>query len=238
VWQSPDPILGEYMSGETNGGAFNPRNLSLFAYTYNNPVNLVDPDGNFVQIAVGLIEYAATTEGTMLLGGGIVALGITAVSQKERNAANSRNCVYGGYSNSSSFGSFASSNKGADTSETVEDAFLSNQAIAGGTPNGDDNDKKEDTDPKRGSNDPIVKTDKEAAEILKKEGYKPTKQKVPGQDTKIFRNPKPKKGMPEYMTRSRTSHNGDAFKGAKSPQHFGRQGREGSYDINLKRIKD
>ena len=46
VWQSPDPILGEYMSGQTNGGVYNPKNLSLFTYTYNNPVNLVDPDGN------------------------------------------------------------------------------------------------------------------------------------------------------------------------------------------------
>ncbi|WP_373033771.1 RHS repeat domain-containing protein [Sulfurovum sp.] len=45
VWQSPDPIIGEYMSGQTNGGVFNPKNLSLFAYTYNNPVNLTDPAG-------------------------------------------------------------------------------------------------------------------------------------------------------------------------------------------------
>ena len=46
VWQSPDPILNEYMSGKTNGGVFNPQNLGLFTYTHNNPVNLVDPDGN------------------------------------------------------------------------------------------------------------------------------------------------------------------------------------------------
>ena len=38
VWQSPDPIIGEYMNGQTNGGVFNPKNLSLFTYTYNNPV--------------------------------------------------------------------------------------------------------------------------------------------------------------------------------------------------------
>jgi len=46
VWQSPDPILAEYMDGKTNGGVFNPKNLNMFGYTYNNPVNLVDPDGN------------------------------------------------------------------------------------------------------------------------------------------------------------------------------------------------
>ena len=49
VWQSPDPILNEYISGQTNGGVYNPKNLSLFSYTYNNPVKLVDPDGNTVE---------------------------------------------------------------------------------------------------------------------------------------------------------------------------------------------
>jgi hypothetical protein len=33
------------MDGKGNSGVFNPRNLSLFSYTYNNPVTLVDPDG-------------------------------------------------------------------------------------------------------------------------------------------------------------------------------------------------
>ena len=33
------------MSGEPNGGVYNPTNLGLYAYTRNNPVNLVDPDG-------------------------------------------------------------------------------------------------------------------------------------------------------------------------------------------------
>ena len=45
VWQSVDPILNKYISGQTNGGVYNPKNLSLFSYTYNNPVNLMDPDG-------------------------------------------------------------------------------------------------------------------------------------------------------------------------------------------------
>jgi RHS repeat-associated protein len=46
VWQSPDPILGEYMSGKTNGGVFNPKNLGFYSYTINNPINLIDPKGN------------------------------------------------------------------------------------------------------------------------------------------------------------------------------------------------
>jgi len=45
--RGPDPILNEYMSGGGNsGGVYNPANLGLFSYTHNNPVNLVDPDGN------------------------------------------------------------------------------------------------------------------------------------------------------------------------------------------------
>ena len=53
VWQSPDPILNEYMNGKTNGGVFNPKNLSLFTYTYNNPISLVDPDGERVYFVAG-----------------------------------------------------------------------------------------------------------------------------------------------------------------------------------------
>ncbi|WP_230658827.1 hypothetical protein [Psychrobacter sp. I-STPA10] len=35
------------MDGERGmGGVYNPPNLNLYAYTHNNPVNLVDPDGN------------------------------------------------------------------------------------------------------------------------------------------------------------------------------------------------
>ena len=60
VWQSPDPILGEYMSGQTNGGVFNPKNLSLFTYTYNNPVNFVDPDGNSAKSKIATLGTVFT----------------------------------------------------------------------------------------------------------------------------------------------------------------------------------
>ena len=39
------------MSGKTNRGVFNPKNLSLFSYTANNPINLVDPDGKAWSLA-------------------------------------------------------------------------------------------------------------------------------------------------------------------------------------------
>jgi len=64
VWQSPDPILNEYMSGQTNGGVFNPKNLNMFGYTYNNPVNLVDPDGNNPKIVGDFVLNLAISYAT------------------------------------------------------------------------------------------------------------------------------------------------------------------------------
>jgi RHS repeat-associated protein len=45
IWQSADPMLGSYLAGKVNAGVFNPRNLGLYSYTYNNPLVLADPDG-------------------------------------------------------------------------------------------------------------------------------------------------------------------------------------------------
>ena len=45
IWISPDPILGDYVAGQINGGVFSPENLGLFSYTFNNPVKFTDPDG-------------------------------------------------------------------------------------------------------------------------------------------------------------------------------------------------
>ncbi len=46
VWQSPDPILAEYLNKQVNGGVHNPMNLNLYGYSYQHPVNFSDPDGN------------------------------------------------------------------------------------------------------------------------------------------------------------------------------------------------
>ena len=54
------------MDGKTNGGVFSPQNLHLFSYTRNNPVNLVDPNGEFaflITLAPAIIIYFATPDG-------------------------------------------------------------------------------------------------------------------------------------------------------------------------------
>ncbi|MEO8903866.1 MAG: RHS repeat-associated core domain-containing protein, partial [Polyangiaceae bacterium] len=47
VWMSPDPILDQYMRGVR--GASEPRNLGLYTYSWNNPVNVRDPNGMCVE---------------------------------------------------------------------------------------------------------------------------------------------------------------------------------------------
>ena len=57
VWQSADPVLEKYLpSGDQEkdsrllgrGGVFNSFNLGLYTYGHQNPIKLVDPDGNAV----------------------------------------------------------------------------------------------------------------------------------------------------------------------------------------------
>lgn len=57
VWQSADPILGSYLDGAVNGGVFNPGNLNLYSYSLNNPVTMLDPDGQSPVSVV--LKYAA-----------------------------------------------------------------------------------------------------------------------------------------------------------------------------------
>ena len=45
VWQSPDPILAQYMKGDPAGGIFSPSNLAMFAYSGHNPLNFKDYGG-------------------------------------------------------------------------------------------------------------------------------------------------------------------------------------------------
>jgi RHS repeat-associated protein len=66
LWKSADPIIDDYLSGSGNDGVYKPANLNLYGYTYNNPVNNTDPDGNLVflvpvAILIGKGAMAAMT---------------------------------------------------------------------------------------------------------------------------------------------------------------------------------
>lgn len=81
VWQSPDPIIDKYMpTGDKEkdknlpgmGGIYNPKNLNMFGYTFNNPVNLVDPDGNVAdKVIIGLAIVANVAMGVASLSSNI-----------------------------------------------------------------------------------------------------------------------------------------------------------------------
>ncbi len=45
AWESPDPILGDYMQGDGKRGVFQTRNLDSYTYAWNNPVVVHDLDG-------------------------------------------------------------------------------------------------------------------------------------------------------------------------------------------------
>jgi RHS repeat-associated protein len=64
MWLKPDPMLRSYLDGTPNEGVFAPPNLNSFAYAHNRPTIANDPNGEWVNIAVG-----AAIGG--LLGGGI-----------------------------------------------------------------------------------------------------------------------------------------------------------------------
>ena len=63
LWQSADPLLGSYLDGSPAGGVGNPATLNAYTYTNNNPVRLTDPDGKWVNIAVGAAIGAAISTG-------------------------------------------------------------------------------------------------------------------------------------------------------------------------------
>lgn len=73
LWQSPDPILSQYipMTGQDGselpggGGVFNSSNLGLYTYTHNRPVVLVDPDGRMPRLA-----YPTINPGDYVMAGG------------------------------------------------------------------------------------------------------------------------------------------------------------------------
>ncbi|WP_405543364.1 polymorphic toxin-type HINT domain-containing protein [Streptomyces phaeochromogenes] len=68
LWQSPDPIIGDYLNGQGNNGVYNSANLNSYGYAYGNPVRNIDSDGNIVFIPA------------IILGAKLVGWGMTAYS--------------------------------------------------------------------------------------------------------------------------------------------------------------
>jgi RHS repeat-associated protein len=65
-WLSVDPLAlfdpinetEHYLDGEHNGGYFNPRNASVYGYTYQNPIRYIDPNGkqsDAVAVGIGVL---------------------------------------------------------------------------------------------------------------------------------------------------------------------------------------
>ena len=106
VWQSPDPMLPNYMAGSANG-VFEPRTFSLYSYSYNNPVAIKDPDGNCPQCPeealrsragdspLAAMQYRAYMTGTVAVGavGALAALGVAALPAVSLFAAQHPNVV-------------------------------------------------------------------------------------------------------------------------------------------------
>lgn len=72
-WVSADPAFEKYVpdGGESSnlpgiGGVFNTANMNPYHYACNQPVNLIDPDGNWVQVAIALGGFALGLGGQYL----------------------------------------------------------------------------------------------------------------------------------------------------------------------------
>lgn len=59
MWQSPDPILADYLGGAPVGGVYAPANLSLYSYAHQRPLVAKDPDGELAWfVVIGVIMVA------------------------------------------------------------------------------------------------------------------------------------------------------------------------------------
>ncbi|HXU63138.1 MAG TPA: RHS repeat-associated core domain-containing protein, partial [Polyangia bacterium] len=140
VWQSPDPILAEYMSGSPNGGVFHPRNLGLYTYGWNNPIIMLDPDGLFSwkAAAKGFVKGAlwgaagAVVVTALVASGGTLAL-VGAGAIVGYGAANTGIAGYEAVSGKEAFtGRELSDDERSETTGSLVGGFVGAAAAGGG----------------------------------------------------------------------------------------------------------
>jgi RHS repeat-associated protein len=92
VWYSVDkPLIdGTYLSGKHNGGVYNSSNLNGYAYCYQNPVILVDPDGNQAFFMHGTWSDHTTWSSTALNVGNQMANNSGIYYKKDWSGGNSK----------------------------------------------------------------------------------------------------------------------------------------------------
>ena len=62
MWQSSDPVLGDYLNGQRNNGVYSSQNLGLYSYGLLNPLRVVDPDGRSGEDVLNVLEgYSSQT---------------------------------------------------------------------------------------------------------------------------------------------------------------------------------
>ena len=76
LWLNTDPLSGynpikeheHYIDGQHNGGIFNPMNLNTYTYTYQNPINFIDPNGKQVDLRMqmGSLEMLTYAKSPLL----------------------------------------------------------------------------------------------------------------------------------------------------------------------------
>jgi RHS repeat-associated protein len=87
MWLSPDPALRQYVEGRSAATVYQPKNLGLYTYAWNNPVNLRDPSGRCIEdlcigeaAAVGAFLASPAGQRTIAVAGAALTAGVAIAS--------------------------------------------------------------------------------------------------------------------------------------------------------------